>query len=105
MPFWLKAVSALVILAVLSLFAWGASMQTAVSWLFVVAAVIPYVIQQTPALYFRWTRLRFRVTNVATTWSLGIRIAGDFSTQAVEQFARQLAADTAMQTRVLEVSY
>ena len=102
MPFWLKSVVAFVLLAALFVFAWGVNAQTAVSWLFVLVAALPYIIQQTPALYFRWTRLRYQVSNVTTTWNLGVRLTGDFSAPMVESFARGLAGDPALHTRILE---
>ena len=83
---------------------WGASWQTTVALLLIAGTALPQVVEKTPALYFAWTRLKYRVSNVATTWNLGVRLSGDFTSQAVEQFARQLASDASLQTRILEVS-
>jgi len=93
----------LALLVVVFVRIWGASWQTTVALLLIAALHFPSH-REDPALYFAWTRLKYRVSNVATTWSLGVRLSGDFSSQAVEQFARQLASDASLQTRILEVS-
>lgn len=103
-PFWLKVVIGLAIVALLFLRAWGATWQTTVALLLIAGTALPQIIEKTPALYFAWTRLKYRVSNVPTTWNLGVRLNGDFSSHAVEHFARQLASDATLQTRILEVS-
>lgn len=103
-PFWLLAAVTFVIIAALFIRVWGASWQTNIALLLIAANAIPHIIKQTPRLYFAWMRLRYRITNVTTTWALEVRLTGDFRPQDVEAFARNLASVRGTQSRIIDVS-
>jgi hypothetical protein len=93
------------LLSGLLLYFLGADWRTILDLLVVAGGLAPSVVQRTPRLYFAWSRLKYRLTNVGTSWNLGVRLNGDFHPADLERFARQLAADSNTKTRLLDLGH
>jgi hypothetical protein len=90
-PFWLRVLILCAILVALLLSVFGLNWQTVISVLGVLSGAIPEVIKRTPSLYLPAQRFRYFLLNAETTWELGLRFGGDFSSIEVDALLKQLA--------------
>lgn len=84
-------ITAIVAAAAVTLFAaFGVGWRTWLEVALVVGALLPLVVRHSPKLYLLFSKLRFFVANVPSTWDLSVRFADHQYTGDSESLARNL---------------
>lgn len=104
MPFWLKIVLLYVVLAVGLVLLLGFDLRTGLDLVILACAIIPAIIKKSQKLYLIYSRLRYYVRNIETTWNLTFSLQGHFDLASINNYVKNLVLSDPKCNEILSLS-